>query len=185
MRITFPLALAMAASITACSATQPESTQAPSPPPPAVPQAVAPPVVQAPQVTQPKGVWTDWQIAPGQWVYRQDARGSLALFGQSDRDATVIIRCDENRSQIFISRAGAVTTETRMTLRASSGLQGYQARSNGDNPSYAAISLDPDDMMLDRIAFSRGRFAIETTGLQSIAVPIWAEFTRVVEDCRA
>lgn len=180
MRITFPLALAMTASITACSATQPES--APSPPPP--PQAVAPPVVQTPQVTQPKGVWTDWQIASGQWVYRQDARGSLALFGRSDSDATVIIRCDQNRDQIFISRAGSITAGARMTLRASSGLQSYQARSNGDDPSYAAISVDPADIMLDRIAFSRGRFAIETTELQSIAVPIWPEFTRVLEDCR-
>ena len=45
--------------------------------------------------------------------------------------------------------------------------------------------MAPDEYMLDRIAFSRGRFAVQTTGLTSLAIPIWPEFTRVVEDCRS
>lgn len=72
-----------------------------------------------------------------------------------------------------------------MTLRASSGLQSYPARNSGGPLNYAAIALPVDDYMMDRIAFSRGRFAVETSGLLSLAIPIWPEFTRVVEDCRS
>ena len=72
-----------------------------------------------------------------------------------------------------------------MTLRASSGLQTYMARPTGGDAAYTAIAVMPNDVMLDRIAFSRGRFAVETSGLDSVAIPIWPEFTRVVEDCRS
>jgi hypothetical protein len=34
------------------------------------------------------------------------------------------------------------------------------------------------------MAFSRGRFAIETAGLPTLYVPSWPEVSRVVEDCR-
>lgn len=72
-----------------------------------------------------------------------------------------------------------------MTLRASSGMQTYETRGTGGGvPYYTAVSLDPNDIMLDRIAFSRGRFAVQLSGQPSIAIPIWPEFTRVVEDCR-
>ena len=70
----------------------------------------------------------------------------------------------------------------QMTLRASSGQQSYSARNSG---GYAVIAVPATDYMVDRIAFSRGRFAVETTGLAPLAIPIWPEFTRVVEDCRA
>ncbi|MGB5725326.1 MAG: hypothetical protein WBM39_13030 [Parasphingorhabdus sp.] len=71
-----------------------------------------------------------------------------------------------------------------MVLRASAGLQSYPASNSGGTPNYVAISVAPRDMMMDRIAYSRGRFAVETDGLQSLAIPVWPEFSRVVEDCR-
>lgn len=72
-----------------------------------------------------------------------------------------------------------------MVLRASAGLQSYPAGDNGGTPDYADISVSPGDIMMDRIAYSRGRFAVETSGLESLAIPVWPEFSRVVEDCRA
>lgn len=71
-----------------------------------------------------------------------------------------------------------------MVLRASAGLQSYAARNTGGTPPYTAISIPAGDIMMDRIAYSRGRFAVETTDLESLAIPAWPEFSRVVEDCR-
>lgn len=179
MRITFVFSASLLPLIAACSAPEPEPAPVPAPQPPTV---VAPPAPAPPP--EPTGKWTDWPLAEGDWVYRSDQRGSLALFGRPNSDATVLIRCDQSQRRIFISQAGSVGDSATMTLRASSGLQSFPARSTGGTTPYAAISLVPDDYMLDRIAFSRGRFAMQTTGLTSLAIPIWPEFTRVVEDCR-
>jgi hypothetical protein len=42
----------------------------------------------------------------------------------------------------------------------------------------------PTDQILDAMAYSRGRIAVEA-GAQKVAIPSWAEITRVVEDCRS
>ncbi|MEL6874916.1 MAG: hypothetical protein AAGM33_05505 [Pseudomonadota bacterium] len=188
MRIIRPVFATSAAfsALSACSAAPPE-TQAPQAAPvitKALAQAAAPP--PPPPAPEPlAGDWRDWPLSQGNWVYRTDARGSLALFGEPGSDATFMVRCDKNRGRLFLSRAGQVSgTGTQMTLRASSGLQSYPANNSGGPLPYVAISVDPADFMVDRIIFSRGRFAVETGGLQSLAVPIWPEFNRVVEDCR-
>ena len=168
-----------ALALTACSAAPPEPAPAPQPEKPVAKPAPAP----AP--AQPEGDWIDWPITPGDWVYREDARGSLALFGETGSPAIVMVRCDQSQGQLFLSRAGSVGKNATMVLRASAGLQSYPASNSGGTPPYAAISLSPGDIMMDRIAYSRGRFAIETSGLRSIAIPVWPEFSRVVEDCRS
>jgi len=33
------------------------------------------------------------------------------------------------------------------------------------------------------MALSKGRFAVETQGLETLYVPAWPEMTRVIEDC--
>lgn len=40
------------------------------------------------------------------------------------------------------------------------------------------------DPLLDAMAFSRGRFAIQSDGLPTLYVPSWPEIGRVLEDCR-
>ena len=40
------------------------------------------------------------------------------------------------------------------------------------------------DTVLDQIAYSRGRFAVEAQGLDTLILPAWAEVGRVIEDCR-
>ncbi|MEH6758987.1 MAG: hypothetical protein V7676_15975 [Parasphingorhabdus sp.] len=172
MRITIALSalLFTAGCSSVVPAPAPAPTQAPTPAP-------TPPPVEKD--------WTLWPLAPGNWVYRADNRGSIALYGPSNMDATFIIRCDRDRKQLFLSRKGAVPAAgAQMTLRASSGLQSYPAQNSGGQSDYVAISLPVTDYMMDRIASSRGRFAVETTGLLPLAIPIWPEFTRVVEDCR-
>lgn len=182
MRITFAFSASILPLIAACSAPEPEAAPVPAPQPPKI--TVAPTPAPAP-VPQPTGKWIDWPLASGDWVYRSDQRGSLALFGAPNGNAKFLIRCDQAQKRIFLSQAGVIGDGASMTLRASSGMQTYSAGNSGGAPAYAATSLAPDDYMLDRIAFSRGRFAVQTSGLTSIAIPIWPEFTRVVEDCRS
>jgi len=155
------------------------STAPPQPAP--APQPVKPVDTPAPVVAAPQG---DWPITPGTWTYRKDDRGSLALFGEMGKDAIFIFRCDQSRRRLFLSRSGSVGDGATMVLRATAGQASYPAANSGGTPSYAAVSLSPADIMMDRIAYSRGRFAVETSGLPSLAIPAWPEFSRVVEDCR-
>src|SRR5690606_42096591 len=105
-----------------------------------------------------------------------------ASYGPSSIQASFTFRCARGRKQLILSRAGNVPDNgAQMTLTITPAAQSYPARSNGN---YTSITLSGTDYMMHRIAFSRGRFAVETTGLASLAIPIWPEFTRVVEDCR-
>jgi len=155
------------------------STQSPENAP--VEKRVAVPLIQ------PRGEWIDWPIQKGDWRYRQDERGSIALFGLEGRDAKLILRCMKNSKQIFLSRLwriGEARGNIKMTIRTSHTLKSYTAAPTGGTPAYVAIEIDRNDDILDALAYTRGRFAIETTGLFSRAIPSWSEIVRVVEDCR-
>ena len=175
MKLRHLLAVSIAA-LASCSA-----------PPPAAPPQSAPapkPVVVRPALPQTQvGDWTDWQLAPGDWVYRRDERGSIALFGPVGQNATLTLRCDRTRGRIYLAREGAGTAG-RMTVRTSSTLKEFAASPTGATPAYIASEILPTDPILDAMALSRGRIAIETAGHTPIAIPSWAEITRVVEDCR-
>jgi hypothetical protein len=171
------LMLATATLLSGCTGPEPAPRQ-PSLPP-VRPVVAPPPVVQAP----PAKDWIDWPIAPGFWVYRQDARGSIALFGPANSDATVTLRCDKQRQRIYLARAGTGASGT-MTIRSSLTLKSFNAVSTGGTPPYIATEIMPTDRILDAISSTRGRIALETTDMASIAVPIWSEVPRVIEDCR-
>lgn len=132
---------------------------------------------------QPAGHWTDWPMEAGKWTYRRDERGSIALFGVAGKDALVMVRCDKARARIYFSRAAS--TGGPMMVRTSSVSKALPTAPIGTQPSYAASELAPNDAVLDAVAFSRGRFALELPGVQNIAIPVWSEIGRVVEDCRA
>lgn len=153
----------------------PEASSSPQPP---VVSAPAP----APQPQQPQGKWTDWPITPGDWVYRQDSRGSIALFGQSGRDALVTLRCDRSRARIYLTRQSGQRS-ANMAVRTSARLKNASAVTTGGAPAYLALEMMPNDPILAAMAYSRGRFAIETGGEVSAAIPVWSEIGRVIEDC--
>jgi hypothetical protein len=174
-----PIYLLSALTLAACSAPQP--TPAPQPSPQPAPK----PVVAPPKPATPVSAdWLDWPIEPGTWAYRADARGSLALFGPAGANASVTLRCDKSRGRMFLSVAGSGASGN-FTIRTSSTLKSFQAAQASGDPPYVAAEIMPQDAILDAIAFSRGRFAIEVGGLRSMAIPNWAEIGRVVEDCRS
>ncbi len=72
--------------------------------------------------------------------------------------------------------ATIVTTSTRRMVT---------AQPFAGPPAVMAIRLAARDAILDAMAFSRGRFAIEVAGLAPVYAPSWPEVARVIEDCRA
>lgn len=173
------LLIASGALLASCVA--PEPAPAPRPAPPVVVAPVSPPA--PPAISQPTGHWLDWPAAPGGWVYRRDDRGSIALFGTAGTDALLTLRCDSGRGGLFLSRAGSVGGP--LTVRTSSTSKALATQPTGGTPAYVAVALTATDPILDAMAFSRGRIALELAGAQYIAVPVWAEIGRVIEDCRS
>ena len=155
-------------------------------PPPAAPPASRLPV-QRPTLTPPAAPTTtttsgESAVSPGIWTYGTDARGSRAMFGQPNRDAAIVLRCDRAARRIFVSVPGSAPDT--LTLRATSTVRDFAARPTGSSPAYVAVDIAPTDPILDALAFSRGRFTV-ALGARQMAVPAWPEFTRVVEDCRS
>ena len=156
-------------------------------PPPATPPAPRlpfprPTLAPPPVAVSPTTTTGDGAVSPGIWTYGTDARGSRAMFGQANRDALLVVRCDRSARRIFVSVPGSAPDT--LTLRATSTLSQYAARPSGSSPAYVAVDIAPSDPLLDALAFSRGRFTV-ALGSRALAVPAWPEFTRVVEDCRA
>jgi len=149
----------------------------PTPPPPAPPVAVP-----APRPAPLASDWQDWPVTPGSWTYRQDARGSLALFGPANADALVTLRCDRAARRLYLSRSG--TAATPLTVRTSSATRALTMQPTGGTPPYVATALAATDPLLDAIAFSRGRVTLEQAGLAPLVVPPYAEVARTIEDCR-
>lgn len=171
-----PIFLLPLLAIAACVPSKPQPTPQPRPQPQPAPVAEVP-------KARPAGEWIDWPIEPGTWVYRADARGSLALFGPVGADAIVTLRCDKARTRVFLSLAGSGSGGS-MLVRTSSMMQALPTAQASITPPYVAAELSPRDAILDAIAYSRGRFAIEVSGLRPMAIPNWAEIGRVIEDCR-
>lgn len=171
------IALALLASVAGCVA--PPAAPPPAPPPPPAP-------APAPTPTPPPlaGDWKDWPASPGTWVYRQDARGSIALFGRPGADAELTLRCDRGAHAIYLSRLGGGAPGSPMIVRTTALTRQLATQATGGTPDYAAAGLVPADPLLDAMGFSRGRFVVEQGGAPTLVVPAWAEILRVAEDCR-
>jgi hypothetical protein len=115
----------------------------------------------------PDTAWVDAPLSAGRWTY--GARAG-ATFGPAGAPA-LSVRCTAPR-RIAIERPGAES----LTFRTSAMMRTVAAG--------AAAALDADDPLLDALAFSRGRFAVEAPGQTRLIVPAWPELARVVEDCR-
>ena len=71
-----------------------------------------------------------------------------------------------------------------MTIQTSTLSRTLSAQAEPGPPPVIALTLAARDGLLDAMAFSRGRFAVETAGLPTLYVPSWTEVSRVIEDCR-
>ncbi len=182
MQFRFPpvlIAAILMLMVAACSSAPPAPVAKPR-----IPTAAPTPTPTVPQ-QRLTGEWIDWPITRGDWVYRQDDRGSIALFGTMGQDALVTLRCDRARGRLYLARAAeGITSAGQITIRSSSTRRELAVLPTGGNNAYRAAEILPNDPVLDAIVYTRGRIAIETSGQQPIAIPVWSEIPRVVEDCR-
>jgi hypothetical protein len=146
-------------------------------PAPIVRPTPAPPPVAPPLASD----WTEWPFTPGDWVYRKDGIGSIALFGPPGGDALLTLRCDRTRGAMYLSVHGPGDAAT---IRTTTLTRSIPLRPTGGDAGYVANQFAPADAMLDAMAFSRGRFAIQRAGAAPLVVPPYAEVGRVIEDCR-
>ena len=177
MRTPTRLLAALAVIVSVAGCVGPPPTPAPAPRP-----AVIPTPIRAPVVPPSGSDWRDWPVTPGDWAYRMDARGTIALFGTPGGDALLTLRCDRQTNTVYLSRQGAASAP--LTLRTSSTARVLNVQPTGGAPAYVAVAIAPRDPLLDAVAFSRGRFIVEQAGAATLVVPAWAEVGRVTEDCR-
>lgn len=147
---------------------------------PAPAPAPAPRPVPAPPAPVLSGEWRDWPLTPGSWAYRQDARGSIALYGRTGADAEFTVRCDRDRSRLYLSRRGE--GHSQMTVRTSSTLRTLNLLPTGSG--YSAVELGARDSLPDAIGYSRGKFVVQGPGVPPLVLPAHSEILRVAEDCR-
>lgn len=123
--------------------------------------------------------WANAPLTPGGWVYHRTASNarSRATFGP--RGAPLFEVACTNHGNIALFRhgagAGSITVRTSATLKQMPG---------NALPAGLSVSVPQDDAILDAMAFSRGRYAIEAPRVAALIVPAWPELARVIEDCR-
>ena len=133
-------------------------------------------IVAALQVATPAlAPAVDWRAAPvasGSWSWRAIPGGSEAVFADG-RGSQLTIRCSLGSRLVSLVRTGAIN-----------GAPLLVRTSNAERSVPWAATLSATDPLLDAIAFSRGRFAVEVAGAPRLIVPAWPETARAVEDCR-
>ena len=122
--------------------------------------------------------------------------GRLALCLPADRNARgvrnrphadtveLIIRCDLTTRRVGIARSGRASGQVEMLIRTETQDRTLTATPVNAAAPLLTVELSANDRLLDAIAFSKGRFAVETPGTNGLYAPAYPEITRVMEDCR-
>ena len=161
-----------------CQAVPPPEATAPPPQPP-----MAPP--PAPALQSSLG-WEEAPVAAGSWHYAPAGRTRAAAFGLGGNDDRVVIACEAGTRQIALLVVGAENQPARpITIRTSFGALSWSgSAAPADGPIGLRVTRPASDPALDQIAYSRGRVSIEVAGSARLIVPVQAEISRVIEDCR-
>jgi hypothetical protein len=159
--------------LAACVPSTPRPQPQPQPARPVI-ETHPPRVVLPLPAPTPNVAWIDAPLSAGGWTYRQ---GGSAAFGPAG-SPTFIVTCTGSR--IHLERPGA-GSGSLLTVRTSSEARNLPATLSGGS---LVAELPASDPLLDAIAFSRGRFAVEAPGTARLVIPAWPEAARVVEDCR-
>lgn len=169
--------------LTACVPPAPEPTPAPSPTPVVPePEPTAPILQEIPTPVYEN--WMDAPATPGDWFYVNEPAESLALFGPSAADPLLLMRCDRASGRVGIARVGEAPGPVSMRILTETVEREVTATPYESEMNLLITELTANDRLLDAIAFSKGRFALETGGQETLYVPAWPEITRVIEDCR-
>jgi hypothetical protein len=124
--------------------------------------------------------WRDAPATPGEWSWSLESGRSTARFSGG-----LAFVCNNGTVSLYrqgVSPAGSDVPMTISTQTVSRPVPGRP--STLDGAAAVAATFRASDALLDAIAFSRGRFAVDTAGMPTLYVPSWPEISRVIEDCR-
>ena len=176
-------ALALTFGIAAC-VPAPDSTPAPTPT--RVTQAPAPAPAPAPVPTYDN--WMDAPATPGNWSYSSQTGGTIAAFGASANEPLLTMRCDRSAGRIVLTRMGQPSRQSTgqpgLVIRSETATRALPAQTATGQSAMLSAAVVARDPLLDAMALTKGRFAVETPGYPTLYLPAWAEVTRVIEDCR-
>lgn len=170
--------------IAACvpSVEAPAPTPAPVARPAPTPTLTPPPtpVVQEPRFEN----YLDAPQTPGNWEYARFPFGSQAIFNSGAAETSFAINCNTADRRISLNRPISTTAPRPMQIKTETSTRILSAQSAIGGMANLSVSLDPRDPILDAMAITKGRFAVQTEGLRTLYIPAWVELSRVIEDCR-
>jgi hypothetical protein len=123
--------------------------------------------------------WRDAPQTPGDWSY---ANG-LATYG-APGSPLLTLRCDRAGGAVELVRTGASTLAGPVIIHTETTERPVAGSAQRSDPASTLLRFNPTDPLLDAMAFSSGRFAVEVGGLPTLYVPSWPEVMRVIDDCR-
>lgn len=177
MKAIVPLACAATLLLSACAA-------ALMPVPPPVVVSHPKPVPEPAPLPLPPADWRDAPQTPGNWFWGQIGGRSTASFGLLGAAPLLTLSCDRAAGMVHLARAGAAPTAIPLAVATTSVRRPLLSDPALSPAGWLVVPLGARDSLLDAIAFSRGRFALEAAGLETLYLPAWPELSRVIEDCR-
>lgn len=180
MRFRTPFTALACILVAACAVRSPE----PTPAPPAARPSPEPAPLPAPTPVPTQASWIDAPQTPGDWFYRRGGGTTRALFGDAGAEARFALTCDPARRSITLARAGDAPGARQIVIRTEFADRGLPAAPGTSAAPSIEARVAAGDPLLDAMAFSKGRFAVEVAGLEPLYLPSWPEVTRVIEDCR-
>ena len=132
--------------------------------------------VQPPQTK----AWNDYPRTRGDWRLSLNEDGSTARYLDQNENSLFQVDCRVSIPSITIWRAGHTQGSQLIKIRTETLEEVFRTRSS----SGISIELEPTHPLLDAMSITIGRFSVEVEGMETLYLPAWAEFSRVVEDCR-
>ncbi|TAD72554.1 MAG: hypothetical protein EAY70_13645 [Sphingomonadales bacterium] len=121
----------------------------------------------------------------GEWSFTAFPFGSQAIFrGPAGLETGFSLSCNAQGRQITLLRLGRSDRPLPMRILTETASRSGLAEPVAEQFPGVSLRLDPGDPLLDAMALSKGRFAIDVEGLAPLYLPSHAEISRVIEDCR-
>lgn len=129
--------------------------------------------------------WMDAPATPGKWDYRRGPSGSIATFAADQPYGVVLVCPADAPGLVLLGVSISGPGQRRVHIRTETAERTMVTRPGTDTGARVAmVEIPASDPLLDAMALSKGRFAVEVDGLSPLYLPSYAEVSRVIEDCR-
>lgn len=179
----FAGSLTLTFGLAACIPAAPE----PAPPPVSQPMPEPDPVpvaTPAPAPTPEYESYLDAPQTPGDWRYSKQDNGTVAAFGTTSGMPQFSLVCRNADRMMYLTRWAPLQGDQTMTIRTETVTRKIATKTMQDGLPGEQATLSARDPLLDAMAITKGRFAVETPGMPTLYLPAWPEISRVIEDCR-